>query len=168
MPEMFFNTFNLDLTSVFYNLTNNYFLGIKGGIKMEAQDKSKEQTVFKVEDGGKSKKNVQPTTSGLDQNVAGLLCYLIGFITGIIFLLIEKENRFVRFHAMQSTIVFASIFILSLVLTIIPIIGWLLGLLLTPVSLILWIFLMWKAYQNKWIKLPVVGDIAEQQLDKSN
>ncbi|WP_240377017.1 DUF4870 domain-containing protein [Bacillus piscicola] len=106
------------------------------------------------------------TSSGLDENVAGLLCYLVGVITGIVFILLEKENRFVRFHALQSIFTFAFLFVLSFVLTAIPVIGWVISIILAPLSVILWVVLMIKAYQGKWFKLPVVGEMAEKQLDK--
>ncbi|WP_453991000.1 DUF4870 domain-containing protein [Bacillus nitroreducens] len=108
------------------------------------------------------------TSTGLTENVAGLLSYVLGPITGIIFLVIEKENRFVRFHALQSTFVFVAIFILSTVLTILPFIGWLVGIIISPLSFILWIILMYQAYQGKWYKIPAIGDLVEQQLNKSN
>jgi uncharacterized membrane protein len=104
------------------------------------------------------------TSTGLEENVAGLLCYLLGFITGILFFVLEKENTFVRFHAMQSIITFGTIFVLSFILGFIPIIGWILALLLPFVALILWIILMVKAYQGARYKLPIVGDIAEKQV----
>jgi uncharacterized membrane protein len=104
------------------------------------------------------------TSTGLEENVAGLLCYLLGFITGILFFIIEKENSFVRFHAMQSIITFGAIFVLSIVLGFIPIIGWILALLFPFVALALWIILMVKAYQGERYKLPIVGDIAEKQV----
>lgn len=125
---------------------------------MDNKNESKEQNIFKADN--------QRSSTSLEPNLAGLLCYLAGVITGVIFLIIEKENRFVRFHAIQSIMVFVVIFVLSLVLSAIPLIGWLLSLLLSPVSLVLWIFLMWKAYQNEWFKLPVIGDLAEKQLNK--
>jgi uncharacterized membrane protein len=103
------------------------------------------------------------SSTGLDSNIAGLLCYLLGFITGIVFLIIEKENRYVRFHAYQSLATFAALFVLSLIAGFIPVVGRLIGLLLGPVSLILWILLMVKAYQGERFKLPVVGDWAEEQ-----
>ncbi|MGM8211173.1 DUF4870 domain-containing protein [Virgibacillus sp. W0430] len=132
------------------------------------QTESKEQTVFKEDTQDNSKPGVNQTkaSSGLDENIAGLLCYLVGFVTGIIFLLIEKENRFVRFHALQSIITFAGIFILSFVLTALPVIGWIIGILLSPLSVILWIILMVKAYQGKMFKLPIAGNIAEKQLNQ--
>ena len=102
------------------------------------------------------------TTSGMQANVAGLLCYLVGFITGIIFYLIEKENKFVRFHAMQSIVVFGPLFVLSIVIGYMPFIGPILGMLLGVVELVLWIFLMIKAYQGEYFKLPIAGDIAEK------
>ena len=92
--------------------------------------------------------------------------YLLGFVTGIIFLLLEKQSRFVRFHAMQSTILFGGIFVVNLALGFIPILGWLVGLLLSLVAFILWIVLMWKAFQGEMYKVPFVGAIAEKQLAK--
>lgn len=107
-----------------------------------------------------------PKSSGLQSNLAGALAYFLGPITGILFLLIEKENKFVRFHAMQSTITFGGIFVVNIVLGFIPILGWIAGALLSLISLVLWLFLMYKAFNNEEYELPVIGDIARQQLGK--
>lgn len=96
----------------------------------------------------------------------GAATYLLAFVTGIIFLIVEKESKFIRFHAMQSTILFGGIFIANIVLGFIPILGWLLGLLLSLASFILWIICMWKAFQGEMYKVPFVGNLAEQQLKK--
>jgi uncharacterized membrane protein len=101
-----------------------------------------------------------------NENLMGAAAYLLGFITGIIFLLIEKESKFVRFHAMQSTILFAGLLIVNIVLGFIPLIGWLAGLLLSFTAFILWIMCMWKAFQGEMYKVPYIGNIAEQQLAK--
>jgi uncharacterized membrane protein len=106
------------------------------------------------------------SSTGLDPNLAGLLCYLLGLITGIVFLIIEKENRFVRFHAYQSLAVFGALFVLSLIAGFIPLIGKPISFVLAPVGLILWILLMVKAYQGERYKLPVAGDWAEEQSGK--
>lgn len=103
------------------------------------------------------------SSTGLDENVAALLSYALGFITGIIFFVIEKDSRYVKFHAMQSILIFGSLFVISMVLGFIPVIGWILGILITPLSFILWIVMMLLAYQGKMTKLPIVGDIAEKQ-----
>lgn len=92
--------------------------------------------------------------------------YLLGFITGIIFLLVEKQSKFVRFHAMQSTLLFGGIFIANIALGFIPILGWMVGLILSLVAFVLWIVLMWKAFQGEMYKVPYVGDLAEKQLAK--
>jgi uncharacterized membrane protein len=102
------------------------------------------------------------TGSGLEQNLAGALCYVLGWLTGIIFLVIEKDNKFIRFHAVQSIVVFGAITVVHIIFWILPVIGWILGILLTIVTFILWIFLMYQAYQGKMYKLPVAGDIAEK------
>ena len=102
------------------------------------------------------------TDLGLDENVEALLAYVLGFVTGIIFYLLEKKNEYVRFHTMQSIATFAGIFVISTVLNIVPILGPILGMLLNLGGIILWIILMIKAYQGERIKLPIVGDIAEK------
>lgn len=101
-----------------------------------------------------------------NENLMAAASYLLGFVTGIIFLLVEKQSRFVRFHAMQSTILFGGIFVVNLALGFIPILGWIVGLLLSLVAFILWIVLMWKAFQGEMYKVPYVGAIVEKQLAK--
>jgi len=100
----------------------------------------------------------------LDENIASALTYVLGFITGIIFFLTEEENKTVRFHAMQSNLVFGGVFIVRIVLSfisfIIPFIG-LLSLLIGLLTLVLWLVLIIKAFQGEKFKLPVVGDMAE-------
>ncbi|WP_232324814.1 DUF4870 domain-containing protein [Halobacillus mangrovi] len=116
--------------------------------------------------GGTPTPGMKKSSTGLDENVGGVIAYLLGFVSGIVLLLVEKENDTIRFHAMQSTIVFGGIFVIGMVLNLIPIIGLLVSLLLTPVSLILWIFLMIKAYQGNRYHLPFTGKVAESQLRK--
>lgn len=101
-----------------------------------------------------------------NENLMAAASYLLGFVTGIIFLLLEKQSKFVRFHAMQSTILFGGIFVANIALGFIPILGWIVGLLLSLVAFILWIVLMWKAFQGEMYKVPYVGAIAEKQLAK--
>jgi uncharacterized membrane protein len=105
------------------------------------------------------------TSMNLEENVAGALCYVLGWITGLIFYLIEKENKFVKFHAMQSIITFLPLmillFIISAISWVVPFIWWF-SWLIWILVLILWIVLMVKAYQGEKFKLPIVGDIAEK------
>lgn len=107
---------------------------------------------------------IKTTSTGMNQNLAGMLCYLAGWITGLIFFLIEKDNKFVRFHAMQSIITFGGLTMLFMVAGFIPIIGWMLFPVLGLVQLVLWILLMVKAYQGEQFKLPVIGDLAEKNV----
>ena len=104
------------------------------------------------------------TSMGLAPNVAGLLCYVVGWVTGLIFFILEKENKFVRFHAMQSIVTFGAITVASIVLSFIPFIGWILGWLLSVLGFVLWIILMIKAYQGQRFKLPWAGNFAEKQI----
>jgi len=106
------------------------------------------------------------TSLGMDENVEGLLAYLLGWVTGIIFLLLEKDSDFVRFHAMQSTITFLGLTILAIIFKVIPLIGPALVALTDLLGLVLWILGMVKAYQGERYKFPYVGDLAEQWLEK--
>jgi uncharacterized membrane protein len=102
------------------------------------------------------------TSTGLDENVAGLLCYVLGWISGLVFFLIEKKNKFVRFHAMQSIIVFGTLTVASIVLGWIPFIGFVISWIISILALILWIILMIKAFQGEKFKLPWAGNLAEK------
>ncbi len=105
------------------------------------------------------------TASGLDPNVAAALTYALGWVTGLLFYLTEQENREVRFHAMQSMIVFGALSLVCVLLQVIPLLGILMVVfLVVPISAILWLFLMFKAYSGQHFKLPIAGDIAEKQI----
>jgi uncharacterized membrane protein len=109
--------------------------------------------------------HTEKTSSGLDANLAAALSYLVGFVTGIIFLLVEKDNRFVRFHAMQSTLLFIGIVLVDILLQIVPILGALVVFLVViPASAVLWLFMMFKAYQGEEYKLPLVGQMAADRV----
>lgn len=114
-------------------------------------------------------------TAGIEENVAGLLSYFVGGVTGLIFLLIDKRP-FVKFHAAQSIAVSICIFPIWIALWIfwfiiahIPIIG-LLGLVIFPIFglavFATWIFLMYKAYSHEKFKLPIIGDIVDKMVNK--
>ncbi len=114
------------------------------------------------------------TSLGLEENIEGALCYILGWLTGIIFYILEKDNKFVKFHAKQSILVFFPLWILGIIFSgwffwswyfvgvwfIFQVISWIIWI----IMLILWIVLMLKAYQGEMFKLPIVGDIAEKGL----
>lgn len=111
--------------------------------------------------------------SGLTENVAGLLCYVLGWVTGLIFFLIDKRP-FVRFHAAQSIVTFGGLHIVSIVLGMIFGVGMMMGglgtfsggialiWLLNLICFVLWILLMIKAYQGERFRVPIAADIAEK------
>ena len=101
-----------------------------------------------------------------NESLMGAVAYLFGFITGIALLLIEKKSKFVRFHAMQSTILFGGLFIVNIALGFIPILGWALGILLSLAGFILWVVLIIKSFCGKMYKVTYVGNLAEKQLAK--
>lgn len=111
--------------------------------------------------------------TGLAPNVAGALSYLIGVVTGVLFLVLDKDEPFVRFHASQSIVfslawfgVWIVSFVLDIALGAIPVIGWLVSLLLTlaiaVVGFVLWAYLMFRAYQGDEWELPFVGQYARK------
>jgi len=117
------------------------------------------------------------TSMGLDPNVAALLAYVLTWVTGLVFFLVEKENRFVRFHAMQAILFGAATFVVTIVLSIalgiISYVSSLLGMLASLIWLVVWaaflvgwIMCMIKAYQGQRFKLPVIGDMAENIVNK--
>lgn len=121
---------------------------------------------------------------GLEENVAGALTYVVGFITGLVFYLIEDDNEFVRFHAMQSMIVFGGLFVLGWVFSFlqamfgfggfgfsfgVSMVSWLVGMVLWLVymavmvaAFVLWLTLMFKAHGGERWKVPIAGNIAER------
>ena len=101
-------------------------------------------------------------TVNLDPNLAGLLCYLGWWITGVVFLVLEQKRPSVRFHAIQSIIVFGVLFLATAMLSPIPFVGWFFGALLGTMSFVLWIVLMLKAYNGVLFKVPLAGDVAEK------
>jgi uncharacterized membrane protein len=112
------------------------------------------------------------TSTGLDANISGLLTYLVGFITGLVFYLIEKKHVEVRFHAAQSILISIVAIVINVVFTIlimIPGIGILFGLLNILVGIgffVLWIILLIKGYNLEHFKLPIIGDMAEEWASK--
>ena len=119
-----------------------------------------------------------PSTEGMEENLAGLLCYLFGWVSGLIFLLIDKRP-FVKFHGAQSIalslsffVVWVGFWVVTLVLGLITAmmhfpIGFLMAFLFPVVMLgfiITFIFCMYKAYQHEKFKLPIIGDIVEKMV----
>ena len=116
-----------------------------------------------------------PTSTGIPANVAGALAYVLGPITGVLFYFLERDNRFVRFHAAQSIAVSIVMIVISIVLGIIgavlgfiPFIGWIvagmLSLGVSLVSLVLWVLLMWQAFQGKEWQVPFAGVFARRMV----
>ena len=109
------------------------------------------------------------TTSGLTENVASALCYVFGLVTGIIFLVIApyNQNTIVRFHAFQSIFLCLAIIAFEIVWGILSVLTHGLGFIFYPLFgllvFCLWLYLIYAAYTNKKVKLPIIGDLAEKQ-----
>jgi uncharacterized membrane protein len=92
------------------------------------------------------------------------IAYAGGLVTGAVLLAVEKQDRFVRFHAMQSIVTFAGVLLAHLVLMGVPVIGLVVYLPFIVAVVALWVFLMIKAWRGESYKLPYLGDLAEHLL----
>jgi uncharacterized membrane protein len=114
-------------------------------------------------------KNTVATTLGIGENIEGALCYIFDLFSGIFFLLVEKNNKFIRFHAMQSVVANAIVFILSVpvgIIGIIPIIGTLIFIGWFMSVFALGIFLIFQAFNGEKYELPVVGKLIHTRLNQ--
>ena len=102
--------------------------------------------------------------TGIPPNLAATLAYAFGAVSGIVLLMLERDDKFVRFHAWQSTLVFLGALLASLLVSSFPVVGWLLNGALTAGVVALWVLLMVKAFSGEKFKLPYVGEIAERQI----
>lgn len=121
------------------------------------------------------------SSTGLDENIAALLSYVFGWVSGLIFFLMEKDSRLVRFHAMQSILLNAVALVVGIALMIVwfvlgfivsqisgflsilvGIVIWLIVLAFWLVLLIVFVLCLIKAYQKQFFKLPVIGNFAEK------
>ena len=101
------------------------------------------------------------SSTGMEANVAALLSYVLGWITGLIFFFIEKDSTFVRFHALQSILLSVAVMVIDAALGILR-----LGLFVPLVGLagfVLWVVCLIQSYNGRWFRLPVIGDIAARQ-----
>ncbi|MFC1865748.1 DUF4870 domain-containing protein [Chloroflexota bacterium] len=130
------------------------------GLSPDERRKIYEEEKAKIETEQGQQAHDTGSTTGLTENVAGLLCYLVAWITGIIFLVIEPRNKFVRFHAIQSIIVFGTLTVASAMLSWIPFVGAFFGAVIGITAFVLWLVLMIRAYQGELFKVPIAGNIA--------
>jgi uncharacterized membrane protein len=119
---------------------------------------------------------IESTPPGLSLNAASALCYLFGFVTGILFLVLAPYNqdRRVRFHAFQSIFLNVAVIVIHIGVTILTLmfhaVSFSLGLLMSSLHLLVsfgffmvWLYMMWKSYQGETVVLPIIGPLAERQ-----
>jgi uncharacterized membrane protein len=110
---------------------------------------------------------------GMQPNIEAGLSYVLGWVTGLIFFLMEKQNRFVRFHAMQSILFFGGLTVIQIILGVVgsfPFLGlltYLLGIAVWLIFIVGYIALLINGFQGKYFKLPIVGDYAEKYANQS-
>jgi uncharacterized membrane protein len=118
----------------------------------------------------------QKSIFGLNENIAAALSYIFVAFSGVVVLILERENKFVRFHALQSTLFFLFIMVATAIVNFIlriPILGWLLGIVLNPAmwlvglaTFLIALFLIVQALNGKTYKLPIFGEVAWGQIFK--
>lgn len=146
------------------------------GREADVGEESRDREEFVDGRDERAERDSEEVVGDLDETVAGALCYVLGFVSGLVFYFLEDDNEFVRFHATQSVFVFGGLFVLGwaigllrFVFEFVPYVGWifssLLGLvsvLIGPVAFVLWIALIYKAYNGERYALPFVGEKAER------
>ena len=124
---------------------------------------------------------IAKSSTGLEENLAALLSYIFGWVSGLIFFLIEKDSRLVRFHAMQSLLLNVVAGIVAIALWIVLFVLFMIATqvsgalttLLSLVSVLIWlvfiaaivigvVMCLIKAYQGQYFKLPIIGNFAEK------
>ena len=125
------------------------------------------------------------SSTGLDENIAALLAYVFGWVSGLVFFLMEKDSKLVRFHAMQSILFCVLFAVLGIALWVVTFLFLLVGAMLPDIMgsllallgtfiwlvfsvglLIAWILCLVRAYQGQFFKLPVIGNMAEKIVNK--
>jgi uncharacterized membrane protein len=107
----------------------------------------------------------EAATKASDSNVFAAISYLAFVLTGILVYLLKNDDKFARFHAMQSIIVGVVLIVVNIIIgfiALIPVIGWIILALYPLVVLLLWLFLMWKAFKGERYMLPTIGEYAEK------
>ena len=107
----------------------------------------------------------KPQTTGLQENVAGMLCYLGWWVSGIIFLVLEPNNKNIKFHAWQAIIISIPFFIIWIIFLIIPHI-WVVAWLIWVAGWVLMIYMMYMTYQGKKVVLPIAGPLAQKWVEQ--
>jgi uncharacterized membrane protein len=106
------------------------------------------------------------SSTGLEENLAGVLCYLFWWVSGLILAVLETRSKFVRFHALQSIYFMGAISLSAIILNWIPLIGAALSMVVWSIGVVLWIILMVKAYQGEMFKMPWAGNLAQAWVSK--
>ncbi|PKM93406.1 MAG: hypothetical protein CVU84_15575 [Firmicutes bacterium HGW-Firmicutes-1] len=103
---------------------------------------------------------------GMGENVAALLAIIFSPISSIVILVLEKDSKFVKFHAIQAIALSVVIIVLNIVLGFIPILGWIVLFFVNLGAFVLWIIVLIKAYQGEWFEIPLVGKFSMEQVNK--
>ncbi|MCC4770159.1 hypothetical protein FXV91_08105 [Methanosarcina sp. DH2] len=100
------------------------------------------------------------TFLGLPENIVAALCYPVGWLSGLFFLLLERKNKFVRFHAMQSVLLFMPLALFIFLVAWIPVLGWFIADGAGMTAMLLILIPMYMAFRGSKFKIPIIGQIA--------
>jgi len=168
-------------TSSSYGQQSDQYPGYQGSYQQSAYGQQQQQqqqygTYQPPQSAARGSSAHDSTSTGLNARNEAVFSYLIGWLSGLVFFLIERKNRFVRFHAAQSFIFFGAVFIIYVILrliALIPLLGFLLGPILGVVTFIvlalaflIWLFMMFQAYRGVYFRLPIVSGYAENLVDR--
>jgi uncharacterized membrane protein len=99
------------------------------------------------------------------KNLTVAATYILFFVSGILFLILERKDKLVRFHAMQSTVLFGGLILIHIIFSQTSFLGWMVNQFVTPLTLILWVILLFKALLGEPLKLPYLGEWAEKRIE---
>ena len=144
-------------------------MGISPEERRKIYEEEKARIAAEQKSGADGKKDDIPleSSTSLAPRLAGFLCYLGVWVTGIIFFVIEQKNRWVRFHAAQSIVVFGSLFVAGSILGWVPFVGDFFSAILTIFGIVMWIVLMVKAFNGESYRVPWAADVAEMMVGKA-
>ncbi len=106
------------------------------------------------------------TATGIDSNLCAALSYVGWGMTGVLFYILEPQDRFVRFHALQSILLTAALIVVAVGLGVVPFVGGFLFGLASVGFVLVWLLAMWKALHHELYQLPFIGEIARAQVER--
>lgn len=109
-------------------------------------------------------KSSSKTVTGLPENTEAALAYILGWVSGLVLFLLQKDHKKIRFHALQSIVLFGACHVISMGLGMIPVVGWAILPFFGIATFVLWLVMIVKTYQGGTMNIPFVTDFVKKQL----